>query len=545
MNGNPTSLQQLQLLIEADENERAEFKRAERRYDFEDLVKYCVALANEGGGNVVLGVTNDRPRVVVGTEAFNPPGRTAAGLHQRLGRRISIDELMYAGKRVLVVRIPSRSVGEAWNDRGTYWERAGDALVPMGDERLRAIHAEQRPDFSAQVCEEARLSDLDSVAVETFRTQWHRRAPALRVSTWPVEELLQNAELLHDGRLTYASLILLGRQAALRRYLPNAELIFEYRSQEGAGPAQDRSEARDGFLLVQEGLWGRINTRNDKQSIQDGFFRLDVPTFDEAVIREAILNAVAHRDYREEGSIFITQFPRRLEVLSPGGFPRGVTIDNVLHQQRPRNRLLAEALVRCGLIERAGQGMNLMFERSIRQSKPVPDFRGTDAHAVRITLHGNVTNPAFLRYLEKVGAQTLASFTTDDLILLDSLQRGEGVPPHLHSRVARLLELGVIELTGRGRGARYLLSRSMYAAIGRGGEYTRRKGLDHETNRQLLLKHLRESPEGSPLAELVQVLPSLGSRSVQGLLRGLRREGLVESRGLRRWARWFTAKDAI
>jgi ATP-dependent DNA helicase RecG len=91
-------------------------------------------------------------------------------------------------------------------------------------------------------------------------------------------------------------------------------------------------------------------------------------------VREALLNAVAHRDYRLGGSVFVRQYARRLELVSPGGFPPGITTENIVDQQNPRNRRLAEALAQGGLIERSGQGMNLMVERAIRQSKALPSF---------------------------------------------------------------------------------------------------------------------------------------------------------------------------
>lgn len=533
-----TTAEEFARLLASDEAERVEFKTAENRFDFEELVEYCVALANAGGGKVVLGVSNARPRKVVGTRAFSEPGRTAAGVEQRIHHRVRIEEYEHDGKRLLIVHVPGRALGEAWHINGRFLRRVGDALLPMTDAELRAIHAEGAPDYSAMTCD-AGLGDLAPAAVATFKALWDRRSPELRVATWSDGELLRNAELTEGARPTIAALVLLGSGEALGRHLANAEVVFEYRSGEGAGPAQDREDFREGFLLLQERLWNRINIRNDRQSIQDGFFRTDILTFDEKVIREAILNAVAHRDYREPGSVFIRQYARRLEVQSPGGFPRGVTPENVLDAQNPRNRRLCEALMKCGLVDRAGTGVNMMFERSIQQSKAVPDFMGSGPGQVQVTLHGLVTNPAFLRYLEKVGAETMQAFSTADFMALDHLQRGGRVPEFLRARLPRLVELGVIESVGRGRGVRYLLSRSLHAAIGRRGEYTRRRGLDHETNRQLLLKHLRENPGGSPLSDLVQVLPGLGDRSVQRLLAGLREDGLAELKGARRWARWF------
>jgi ATP-dependent DNA helicase RecG len=141
----------------------------------------------------------------------------------------------------------------------------------------------------------------------------------------------------HFG-VTYAALALLGTRQALGQYLAQAEVIFEYRSSEASGPANQREEVREGFLLFFDRLWEWVNRRNDKQHYQDGLFMMDIPTFNEGAIREALLNAVAHRDYRLAGSVFVRQFPRRIEIVSPGGLPQGITLENILDRQLPRNR---------------------------------------------------------------------------------------------------------------------------------------------------------------------------------------------------------------
>lgn len=133
--------------IEASEGARYEFKEAKQRFSFEDLIKYCVALANEGGGKIILGVSDKRPRRVVGTRAFAEPGRTEGGLYDRLHHRIPIEEYLHEGKRVLIFHVPARPLGSAWSDKGVFWMRAGDSLVGMTDDQLRAIHAETGPDF--------------------------------------------------------------------------------------------------------------------------------------------------------------------------------------------------------------------------------------------------------------------------------------------------------------------------------------------------------------------------------------------------------------
>lgn len=534
----PTTPEQLQQWLTEPEGVRLEFKEAKSRYDFDKLVQYCVALANEGGGKIILGVTDRRPRAIVGTAAFDEPGRTEAGLHQRLSHRIPVEEMHLPEGRVLVVHVPGRLPGTAWQFEGRYFKRAGDDLAPLGATELQAMFAETGPDFSAQVCAAATLADLSPPAIALFRERWAQKTRDERKLDWSDVETLTNGELLIDGGISYAALILFGTRGALGRHLAQAELVFEYRSSEASGPAADREEYREGFFGWLDKVWDKINLRNDKQSYQDGLFRMDLLTFDEVTVREALLNAVAHRDYRLGGSVFVRQFAQRLEVVSPGGFPPGISAANVLDQQNPRNRRLAEALARCGLIERSGQGMNLMFETAVRQGKPLPSFAGTDAHEVRLTLDGAVRSPAFVRFLERLGEQTLRSFATTDFLALDAVNRELPLSAALRERVPGLVSVGAVEVIGRGRGARYILSAALHAALGAKGTHTRKKGLDRNTNKALLKQHIEEQPTGAKMEHLQQVLPALPRSQIQVLLREMREDGLVHKRGVTKGSRW-------
>lgn len=537
-----TSAEQLADWITTAEGKKFEFKTARNNYHFETLVEYCVALANEGGGKIIFGVSDKRPRTIVGTSAFAEPGRTQAGLYEKLNHHIPVEEIFFQGKRLLIVHVPARLPASPWQYKGRYLQRAGDAQEPIKEAELRKIFAEADPDYSAERCD-ATLADLAPQALADFRQRWSRKAANPRIAEWTDEQVLTSAELLVDGVLNIAALILFGTREALGKHLGQAEIVFEYRSSEASGPAQDRIEFREGFFLCYDALWQRINLRNDLQSYQEGLFRYDIPTFDEVAVREALLNAFAHRDYRLGGSIFLRQFARRLEVISPGGFPPGITPENILDQQNPRNRRLAEALGRCGLIERSGQGMNLMVESAIRQSKPLPSFAGSSAHEVRLTLQGTVQDPAFVRFLERIGEKQLRSFSTHDFLTLAALHHDEVLTTIQRERLPALIEAGVVEVMGRGRGVRHLLSRGLYSALGEKGIYTRKRGLDHETNKELLTRHIREyDADGSPLQDLKQVLPALSTSKVQTLLQQLRDESRIRLVGQRRWARWYLAR---
>ena len=375
-----TSSAQFEKFLSEPEGTRLEFKSARASYEFDKLVNYCVALANECGGTMILGVTDKRPRSVVGTTAFPEPGETEASLHRVFHHRIPVEEFFHEGKRVLLIHVPSRLPGTAWQHDGKYLKRAGDALVPMGDQELRVIFSETGPDFTAEIVPHASLADLQPEAIAD--------------------------------------------------------------------------------------------------------------------------------------------------------------------QQNPRNRRLAEALNRCGFIERSGQGVNLMIEQAIRQTKPLPDFSRSAAHEVFLTLAGTVQNPVFLRYIECLGEKALASFQTLDFLALDALAHGRELTPEMKNRLPDLIEAGAVESQGRGKGCRFFLSRALYEVMGAPGAHTRQQGLDYETNKELLLKHLRSCGDiGAKMAELEQVLPAQSRASILRMLNDLRDEQRADLAGNSRARRWFMRQE--
>ena len=537
------SLEELQRLMNALEDENLEFKEAKQSYEFDNLLKYCAALANEGGGKVILGISDQRPRRITGTQAFSQPERTRAGLIEKLRLRVDVDVLYPTEGRVLVFTVPPRPVGVPIKADGIYWSRQGDSLVPMNEEQLRDIFDEIGQDFSSDFCQGATLDDLDPDAIEDFRKRWIEKSGNTALSRLDGKQLLRDAEAVVNGNVTYAALILFGTRKALGQYLAQAEVVFEYRSSEVSGPAQQRKEYRNAFFSFYDDLWNTINLRNDLQHYQDGLFIRDIPTFEERPIREAILNAVSHRDYRLGGSVFVRQYPRHLKIESPGGFPPGITPENILDRQYPRNRRIADIFSRCGLVERSGQGMNLIFEESIRRGKLPPDFAGTDRYQVNLALHGQVQDPAFVLFLEKISREQGVSFATQDFVVLDHVHRGLPIQDALKPRLSHLVETGVLEFTGRGRGARYVLARRFYAMTGRKGVYTRKKGLDRETNKALLLRHISyNNKEGSRFRDLRQVLPSLSEDQVKSLIKELKSEGLIFCKGKTRSGVWRLSK---
>ena len=526
-------------LLNAKEGEQYQFKEAKNRFDAGEAARCCCALANCGGGKLVFGISDKRPRKVVGSNAFEQPERTRKGLIDQL--KVMVDFQLYEqdGKRVLVFDVASRPLGLPVQVDGVAWWYEGDSLIPMPEEIRRRIYEETGFDFSGSICPSARMSDLDVAAVEAFREKWIEKSGNERLGSLSAEQLLHDCEAITDDGITYAALILFGKKEALGKYLPQSEIVFEYRSSNASGPANQREEFRVGFFACYNRLWELINLRNDIQHYQEGFFIFDIPTFNERVVREAMLNAVSHRNYQMAGSVFVRQYPDRLIIESPGGLPNGISLDNILDRQVPRNRRIAEILALCGLVERSGQGMNIIYETSIKEAKQLPDFTGTDDSFVSLTLNGLVLDKKMLSLINKIGNERIDNLTTTDFLVINSLYYEKPLSESMTIRLKHLVDMGIVEHVGR---KKYVLARSLYSAAGKPGIHTRKVGLDRETNKELLVKHITEkSTEGAPLKELQQVLPSLSSSQIQVLLRELRKEGRIHCVGKTNGARWFPA----
>ena len=178
-----------------------------------------------------------------------------------------------------------------------------------------------------------------------------------------------------------------------------------------------------------------------------------------------------------------------------------------------------------------------MFRQSIRQAKPLPDYCASDEHRVVLRLNGEVGDPRFLRFLEQVGEERLATFTTEDFLVLDLVHRESVIPEPLRGRIEALLAAGVVERLTR---QKFILSRRLYAYLGKAGAYTRTKGLGRDYEKGLLLKHIQDSgADGAPMRDLMEVLRGRPRPHVGRLLKELRDEGKVHLAGEKRGARWF------
>lgn len=487
------SIEQLKYCKESED--KVEFKKGEHgnvAYDGGSRLKpserrrcilgYVTALCNEKGGSLVIGMEDKYPHKVVGTrQNENSTGELEANIYRDTGIRPKIYELYEdeAEKkgRVLVIDVPPRPAGTVFKFEDVPLMRVGEELKPMSDEVYLSIIQENEPDFSQQVCRDATLDDLDPDALSVLKEKYARKQNNPIFLTLSNRQILSDLQLITDEGITNAAVILLGKEDFIKRVYPQASVMLEYRHSESQITFDNRISYSQPFFIMIDRLWHDIDLRNGKFQIKEGPYIFDVPYFNEEVIRESINNAITHRDYTRHGETVIKQYPQKLIVTNVGGFPHGVTIDNLLTvPSTPRNRLLADVLSKTGIVERSGQGIDKIFYRTLSEGKEAPDYSGSDAFNVELILSAIIQDKAFALFIESV-QQNLAEdnkLSVFEIVVLDKIRRNEKTTALDKAVIKQLMDRNLIEKRGKTNGIHYILCRSYYEFTGNTAEYSKK-----------------------------------------------------------------------
>ena len=412
-------LRELSLLKESEDH--IEFKEAKRDFNYNGgkhtdpkerrycILGYVAALANEGGGRLVFGMHDHRPHNVVGTtfEQGNL-GALEDAVYEKMRIRVRIDEVFEPSedakdrKRVIIFNVPSRPIGKMLKFEGVPLMRTGESLREMSDEEMFKILSEQEPDFSAKVCEGLTMDDLDRKSIVVMKQKYAEKNENPGFESVSDEQALSDLDLLVDGQLNYAALVLLGKSKAIRKYMPQNNVVIEYRNDPASIQYDGRVEIQQPLFLAIEEIWTYINqpSLNPQVHFSENAYIFDIKLFNKETVREAVLNAITHRSMIVQNDVVIKQSPSELTITNAGGFPIGVDKSNVLTvNSTPRSKRLAEVLQKTGLVEKSGQGVDKMFTNCIMEAKPLPDFSATDNYQVSLILRTEIRDVPFLVYI--------------------------------------------------------------------------------------------------------------------------------------------------
>ena len=380
-----TSPDQINLWRSApSEHQRLEFKEAKEQFDFGRLCKYCVALANEGGGNLLLGIADRPPRPVVGTKAANDPVGMAEKLFQTLGFRVDVEEVNHPDGRVVVFNIPSRPRGTAYHLNGTYFMRAGEELVPMSEDQLRRIFAEGEPDW----LEEHSRAGLDAAqVVELLDTQGYFE---LLKFPYPAEQAgvidrLQQDRLVDLVAGNYAirrlgALLLAKRLQDFPDISRKAPRVIVYTGKSKLDTKLDQLGSK-GYAVGFPGLVRFIMAQLPQNEVIQDALRKEVKLVPEIAIRELVANALVHQDFRITGaSMMVEVYTDRVEISNPGD--PIVPVERFIDGYQSRNERLADLMRRMRICEEKSSGIDKVIQAAEIYQLPAPDIRASHRRTV-------------------------------------------------------------------------------------------------------------------------------------------------------------------
>lgn len=554
----------LQGLIVAGETPAVEFKGEEKSpLNDRELVETVVCLANRTGsepGYLLVGVEDDgritgaRPRHGTTTDS-NRVAALIAG-RTRPSLSVSVGVVSLQDTPILTIEIPPVRHPVGTSD-GVFLRRAfgGDgrpACLPMDIPAMQSLQSDRGLlDPSAQIVTAARWEDLDPLEFERFRrsireSRGRSDESLVDLSDLELAKALGVVEANGSVRaVRLAALLLFGREDVLRRLVPTHELAFQVLR---GLDIEVNDFFRWPLLRVMEEVERRIRARNREQELMVGLLRVGVPDYPERALREAVANALIHRDYQRIGAVHFQWHPEHIEISNPGGFPEGVRLDNLLvTAPRPRNPLLADTCKRAGIVERTARGIDTIFYEQLRNGRLAPSYARSDSVTVVIVIPGGEANLDFVRLLvtEAQGGRALG---LDDLLILNALWQERTVDtaeaarltqkPEAETRATlhRLVEAGLVEERGEKRGRTWHLSAAACRALGDRAAYVRQRGFEPLQQEQMVLQYVEKHGRitRKETAELCRIGPYQATR----LLDRLVRDGRLLRHGERKGA-WY------
>ncbi|HKO41669.1 MAG TPA: ATP-binding protein [Pyrinomonadaceae bacterium] len=383
----PTTLEQLTYWINAPrETEHLEFKEAKTQYDNTKLFRHCVALANEGGGKLILGITDAVPRTVIGTSAFRPAHGIQSRIFDKLGFRVEVEEFSHANGRVLIFHIPGRPHGTAYELDGAYWMRSTSGTVPMSEDQLRHIFDEGKPDWfsrpAAENCSDAEVIQL--IDTQSYFDLVELPYPENRAG---VLERLQQEDLIapvgSQFVITNLGAILFAKRLDqfpdLKRKAPR---FIVYEGTDKLKVRLDRV-GNKGYAVGFSGLIDFISNQIPSNEFMGKAYRVEMKMFPNVAVRELVANALIHQDFTDTRSfITVELYTDRLEISNPG--KPAISTERFIDGLQSRNEKLADLMRRIGVCEERGSGVDRVVTLAEFWQLPAPDFYADEQRTAAI-----------------------------------------------------------------------------------------------------------------------------------------------------------------
>jgi ATP-dependent DNA helicase RecG len=368
------------------EDEHLEFKEAKNQYDTTKLFRYCVALANEGGGKLVLGVTDKPPRRVIGSQAFLNTADAQSRIFDKLRFRVEVEQFDHPDGRVLIFHVPSRPAGTAYHLEGAYLMRSAEDTMPMSEDRLRQIFDEGKPNWLLELARE-KCSEDDVIRLLDTQSYFDLLKLPYPANREGVLDRFKREKLIVRKNGAWAitnlgAVLFAKRLEEFTGASRKAPRVIVYDGTSKLRTRLDKPAAK-GYAVGFEGLLDFINGQIPTNEVITRALRREIKMFPEIAIRELVANALIHQDFMEIGtSVMIEVYADRIEITNPG--KPFIPPERFIDEYQSRNEVLADLMRRLRICEEKGSGVDKVVDAAEGFQLPAPDFRVGERHTIAV-----------------------------------------------------------------------------------------------------------------------------------------------------------------
>ena len=543
-------------ILKIGESINTEFKSWNKVSDMKKRINLAVdeliAFANNKGGTLYFGVEDNSE--VTGCDGNYDLQNIIESIYEKTRPSIFVDpeEIEYNGKKVIALTVASDGITHATTD-GRCLKRLGKNSKPFYPDEMSNRYSEiQSSDFSGRILSDSTEDDINKLEVYKLKEKLKARNPESTLADMDDIAFLRDLALVKSDsgniKLTVAGLLFVGKEQAINRLLPQAEVIYLHYSESNLEEYDARLDMKAPIISVIDRLSEKIQDSNRIVNVQVGLFRLEIVDFPEKVIQEALLNALSHRDYQSQGAVYVKHYPDKIVIENPGAFLDGITENNIItHPSVPRNKLIAETLQHLKYVQRTGQGVDIIFREMISSGKPFPEYKSYN-DAVSLTIYSAIDDIDFVKFIANEENGLSRSFSLSELMILRYLKDNRKITmseaesliqearDQAQNACNNLKRYGLIELSGN----EYMLTAKIYDELKNSVDYTKDKAIQYIKAREMILEYIRD--RGFINNELVRELCGFSQKQARIILQRMRKENLIELSEKGRYAKYIIKK---
>lgn len=543
-------------ILKIGESINTEFKSWNKVSDMKKRINLAVdeliAFANNKGGTLYFGVEDNGE--VTGCDGNYDLQNIIESIYEKTRPSIFVDpeEIEYNGKKVITLTVASDGITHATTD-GRCLKRLGKNSKPFYPDEMSNRYSEiQSSDFSGRILSDSTEDDINKLEVYKLKEKLKARNPESTLADMDDIAFLRDLALVKSDsgniKLTVAGLLFVGKEQAINRLLPQAEVIYLHYSESNLEEYDARLDMKAPIISVIDRLSEKIQDSNRIVNVQVGLFRLEIVDFPEKVFQEALLNALSHRDYQSQGAVYVKHYPDKIVIENPGAFLDGITENNIItHPSVPRNKLIAEILQHLKYVQRTGQGVDIIFREMISSGKPFPEYKSYN-DAVSLTIYSAIDDIDFVKFIANEENGLSRSFSLSELMILRYLKDNRKITmseaesliqearDQAQNACNNLKRYGLIELSGN----EYMLTAKIYDELKNSVDYTKDKAIQYIKAREMILEYIRD--RGFINNELVRELCGFSQKQARIILQRMRKENLIELSEKGRYAKYIIKK---